>query len=260
MNTIKPGLFSLTVAILVLLFLALPILIIFPLAFSQSGYLTFPPPGFSLRWMEKVLTSAEWLSSLWLSFRISVISTLLAMILSLLMALVLVRSRFAGKKIIYVLVLLPLIVPNIISALALFFFFSAADIFNSISAIIIGHAVIALPVATIIISSTLQGIDSQLEYSAMSLGAGNFTVFRRITFPLAAPGMISAAIFSFLSSFDELLIALFMAGNSIQTLSVRIWNNVQFELDPTIAAVSVLLVLITIIFLLAANFLTKQKQ
>ncbi|MCG8158911.1 ABC transporter permease [Brenneria goodwinii] len=259
MNTIKPGLFSLTIAILVLLFLALPITIIFPLAFSQTAYLTFPPSGFSLRWMERVLTNPDWLDSLWLSFRISVMSTLLAMVFSLLMALALVRYRFSGKKIIYVLILLPMIVPNIISALALFFFFSDIDVFNSISAIIIGHAIIALPVATIIISSTLQGIDSQLEYSAMSLGAGNFTVFRRITFPLAAPGIISAAIFSFLSSFDELLIALFMAGNSVQTLSVRIWNSVQFELDPTIAAVSVLLVLITIVFLLAANFLTKQR-
>ncbi|CPR21666.1 ABC transporter permease [Brenneria goodwinii] len=259
MNTIKPGLFSLTIAILVLLFLALPIIIIFPLAFSQTTYLTFPPSGFSLRWMERVLTNPDWLDSLWLSFRISVMSTLLAMVFSLLMALALVRYRFSGKKIIYVLILLPMIVPNIISALALFFFFSDIDVFNSISAIIIGHAIIALPVATIIISSTLQGIDSQLEYSAMSLGAGNFTVFRRITFPLAAPGIISAAIFSFLSSFDELLIALFMAGSNVQTLSVRIWNSVQFELDPTIAAVSVLLVLITIVFLLAANFLTKQR-
>ncbi|QTF09225.1 ABC transporter permease [Brenneria izadpanahii] len=259
MNTIKPGLFSLAVAILVLLFLALPIIVIFPLALSQTAYLSFPPSGFSLRWVEKVLTNPDWLDSLWLSFRISVVSTLLAMILSLSMAIALVRYRFSGKKIIYVLILLPMIVPNIISALSLFFFFSDVDIFNSISAIIIGHTIIALPVATIIISSTLQGIDSQLEYSAMSLGASNFTVFRRITFPLAAPGMVTAALFSFLSSFDELLIALFMAGNSVQTLSVRIWNSVQFELDPTIAAVSVLLVLITIVFLLTANFLTKQR-
>lgn len=259
MNTIKPGLFSLIMAILVLLFLALPILIIFPLAFSQSAYLTFPPPGFSLRWMEKVLTSAEWLGSLWLSFRISVISTLLAMIFSLFLALALVRYRFTGKRIIYVLVLLPLIVPNIISALALFFFFSDADIFNSASAIIIGHAVISLPVATIIMSSTLQGIDSQLEYSAMSLGAGNFTVFRRITFPLAAPGMVSAALFAFLSSFDELLIAMFMADNETQMLSVQIWNNVQFQLDPTIAAVSALLILITVVTLLTANLITRRR-
>ncbi|MEC5317806.1 ABC transporter permease [Brenneria populi subsp. brevivirga] len=259
MNTVKPGLFSLVMAMLVLLFLALPIIIIFPLALSPTAYLTFPPKEFSLRWMEKVLTSPEWLGSIWLSFRISVVSALLTMIFSFLMALALVRYRFIGKKIIYVLVLLPMIVPNVISALALFFFFSAVDVFNSISAIIIGHAVIALPVATIIISSTLQGIDRQLEYSAMSLGASDFTVFRRITFPLAAPGMISATIFSFLSSFDELLIAMFMADNDTQTLSVQIWNNVQFQLDPTIAAVSVLLVSITIMTLLTANLITKQR-
>lgn len=259
MNTIKPGLFSLIMAILVLLFLTVPIIVIFPLALSPTANLTFPPSGFSLRWMEKVLTSPEWLGSLWLSFRISVVSALLTMIFSLLMALALVRYRFTGKKIIYVLILLPMIVPNVISALALFFFFSAVEVFNSVSAIIIGHAVVALPVATIIISSTLQGIDRQLEYSAMSLGASDFTVFRRITFPLAAPGMISAAIFSFLSSFDELLIAMFMADNDTQMLSVQIWNNVQFQLDPTIAAVSVLLVCITIMTLLTANLITKQR-
>ncbi|PWC19073.1 ABC transporter permease [Brenneria roseae subsp. roseae] len=257
MNRNKPGFISLALSTLVLLFLALPIIIIFPLAFNDANYLAFPPQGFSLRWMEKVLSSADWLSSLWLSFRIATISTILAMILSILMAMALVRFRFRGKTIIYALILLPMIVPNIISALSLFFFFSAVEIADSVSAIIIGHAVISFPIATIIISSSLQGIDSQLEYAAMSLGASGFTVLRRITFPLAAPGMISAAIFSFLSSFDELLISMFMAGNDVQTLSVRIWNNIQFELEPTIAAVSVLLILITVVMLLTANFMTK---
>ncbi|MCV9878060.1 ABC transporter permease [Brenneria izbisi] len=258
MNRNKPGFLSLILSMLVLLFLALPIIIIFPLAFNEANYLAFPPSGFSLRWMEKVLSNAEWLDSLWLSFRIAFISTILAMFLSLLMAIALVRFHFAGKRIIYALILLPLIVPNIISALSLFFFFSAIDVIDNVGAIIIGHTIISLPIATIIISSTLQGIDSQLEYAAMSLGAGNFTVLRRITFPLAAPGMISAAIFSFLSSFDELLIAMFMAGNNAQTLSVRIWNNIQFELEPTIAAVSVLLIMITMVMLLTANLMTKR--
>ncbi|PWC13623.1 ABC transporter permease [Brenneria roseae subsp. americana] len=257
MNRNKPGFVSLALSTLVLLFLALPIIIIFPLAFNDANYLAFPPQGFSLRWMEKVLSSADWLNSLWLSFRIATISTILAMILSVLMAMALVRFRFKGKTIIYALILLPMIVPNIISALSLFFFFSAVEIADSVSAIIIGHAVISFPIATIIISSSLQGIDSQLEYAAMSLGASGFTVLRRITFPLAAPGMISAAIFSFLSSFDELLISMFMAGNDVQTLSVRIWNNIQFELEPTIAAVSVLLILITVVMLLTANLMKK---
>ncbi|MCL2894601.1 ABC transporter permease [Brenneria tiliae] len=258
MNTGRPGVFSLIMALLALLFLILPIVIIFPLAFNDANYLAFPPTGLSLRWMEKVLTNADWLHSLWLSFRIAIMSTILAMILSVLMAMALVRFRFKGKTIIYALILLPMIVPNIISALSLFFLFSNIDIFNSITAIVIGHAIISLPVATIIISSTLQGIDSQLEYAAMSLGASGFTVLKRITFPLAAPGMIAAAIFSFLSSFDELLISMFMAGNNMQTLPVRIWDNIQFELEPTIAAVSVLLILITVVMLLTANLMTKR--
>ncbi|MFC3395148.1 ABC transporter permease [Brenneria rubrifaciens] len=259
MNRNKPGFFSLILSMLVLLFLVLPIIIIFPLAFNDASYLAFPPTGFSLRWMEKILNDADWRYSLWLSFRIAIMSTVLAMLLSVLMAMALVRFRFTGKRLLYALILLPMIVPNIISALALFFFFSAVDIVDSVSAIVIGHAVIAFPIATIILSSTLQGIDRQLEYAAMSLGASDFTVLRRITFPLAAPGMISAAIFSFLSSFDELLISMFMAGNDVPTLSVRIWNNIQFELEPTIAAVSVLLILITVVMLLTTNLMTKLR-
>ncbi|WP_409306198.1 ABC transporter permease [Pectobacterium sp. B1J-3] len=258
MNQNKLGFFSVTLSILVLLFLALPIIIVFPLAFNDANYLAFPPQSFSFRWMEKVLGSTDWLSSLWLSFRIAVVSTLVAMVLSILMAMALVRFRFRGKAVIYALILLPMIVPNVISALSLFFFFSSVDIIDSVSAIIIGHAIISFPIATIIISSTLQGIDSQLEYAAMSLGANDFTVLTRITFPLAAPGMISAAIFSFLSSFDELLISMFMAGHDVQTLSVRIWNNIQFELEPSIAAVSVLLILVTVSMLLLANLITKR--
>ena len=259
MNHRRLGFFSRFCAALVLVFLALPILIIFPLALSETEYLSFPPTGFSLRWLDAVVTDPGWLSSLWLSFKIAVGSTLLAVVLSTLAALALVRARFAGKQLVYALILLPMIVPNIISAIAMFFFFADFDLFGSTGSIIVGHAIIALPIAIIIISATLQGMDSRLENAALSLGASRFTAFRRITLPLAAPGIASACIFAFLSSFDELLIAMFMAGSEAQTLPVRIWNAVLFQLDPTIAAISALLVLVSVVALLFANLLSRQR-
>jgi len=259
MNAGKVGWATRVAAIAVLAFLAVPILIIFPLALSPSEYLTFPPQGLSLRWLETVLDSADWRSSIWLSFQIAVGSTLLAVALSVLAALALVRGRFRFKQLVYALILLPMIVPNIISAIAMFFFFAdSAAAFGSTVAIIIGHAVVALPIAVIILSATLQGVDGRLENAALSLGAGRYTAFRRITLPLIAPGIASACIFAFLSSFDELLIAMFMAGSTAQTLPVRIWNSVLFQLDPTIAAVSALLVVVSVIALLAANLLARR--
>ena len=259
MTTRKVGAATTAAAIAVLAFLALPIVIIFPLALSPSEYLTFPPQGLSLRWLETVLASADWRGSIWLSLRIALGATALAVVLSVLAALALVRGRFRFKQLVYALILLPMIVPNIISAIAMFFFFAdAGGAFGSTLAIVIGHAVVSLPIAVIILSATLQGVDGRLEHAALSLGANRYTAFRRITLPLIAPGIASACIFAFLSSFDELLIAMFMAGSTAQTLPVRIWNSVLFQLDPTIAAVSALLVVVSVIALLAANLLARR--
>lgn len=260
MNENATGLATRLTAAAVLCFLALPILIIFPLALSPTEYLTFPPQGFSLRWLEAVLMSPGWRGSIWLSFKIAVGSTLLAVVLSILAALALVRGRFRFKQIVYAIILLPMIVPNIISAIAMFFFFAEkGSAFGSTLAIVIGHAIIALPIAIIILSSTLQGVDGKLENAALSLGANRYTAFRRITLPLIAPGVASACIFAFLSSFDELLIAMFMAGSTTQTMPVRIWNSVLFQLDPTIAAVSALLVIVSVLSLLIANLLARRS-
>jgi putative spermidine/putrescine transport system permease protein len=207
-----------------------------------------------------VVSSPQWLDSAWLSLRIAVISAIMAVALSLSTAIALVRGDIRFKQGLYALILLPMIAPNIISAIAMYFFFAKVNYFSGAVAISVGHAVLAIPIATIIISSTLQGVDQRLENAAMTLGATRFTAFRRITMPLIAPGIASACIFAFLSSFDELLVALFMGDRGTQTLPVRIWSSVTFQLDPSIAAVSAILVLISVAALLAANFLTRKPR
>lgn len=253
-----PGPLVVAAAIMTLLFLAVPILIIFPLALTSSDYLSFPPPGYSLKWLSSILTDPAWMASIWFSFKAALLSTVLGVAISLLAALALVRHQFRFKQAMYALILLPMIVPNVISAMAMFFFFGDIGL-DGMMSIVVGHTVVAIPVAVIILSATLQGFDARLENAAMSLGASRVTAFRRITLPIIAPGLMSACIFAFLSSFDELLISLFLAGSSGQTLPVRIWNAVLFQLDPRIAAVSALLVLVSIVALLAANFFGRRK-
>ncbi|MVA23863.1 ABC transporter permease [Agrobacterium vitis] len=260
MNARSIGLSTKIISFFVLLFLAIPILIIVPLALNSGNYLRFPPQSLSLRWMEEILGSAAWLDSAWTSFKIAFGATILSIVVSLLAAIALVRGRFAMKQAVYALILLPMIVPNIISAIAMFFFFSDMPQIPSSLAIVIGHTILAIPIATIILSATLQGVDGRLENAALSLGADRITAFRRVTLPLIAPGIASAFIFAFLSSFDELLIAMFMAGTSTQTLPVRIWNSVLFQIDPSIAAVSVMLILVSVVCLLLANILAARSK
>jgi len=259
-NSHRVGFLTSGLAVTVLLFLILPIVIIFPLAFNSSDYLSFPPESLSVRWVREVVTSPGWLASAWLSLRIAVVATVIAIALSLLTAIALVRGNIRFKHGLYALILLPMIVPNIISAIAMYFFFAEVNDFSSVAEISIGHAVLAIPIATIIIASTLQGVDQRLENAAMTLGATRFIAFRRITMPLIAPGIASACIFAFLSSFDELLVAMFMGDRNTQTLPVHIWSSVTFQLDPSIAAVSAILVLISVAALLAANFLTRKPR
>lgn len=254
------GPFTRCVAIFVLLFLAVPIIIIFPLAFNSSDYISFPPEHFSFRWVIAVLSNAEWLSSSWLSLKIAAISTVFSAGISVPTAIALVRGRLPFKQAIYALILLPMIVPNIIAAIAMFFFFASLPAVNAVAAIVIGHVVLSFPIAVIILSSTLQGVDQRLEQAALSMGASHLTAFRRITLPLIAPGIASAGIFAFLSSFDELLVAMYLSNHGVETLPVRIWNSVNFQLDPSIAAVSALLVLVSIVALLLANLLSNRAR
>lgn len=256
----KTGLLTALLAAVTLLFLVLPILIIFPLAFGSSEYLRFPPPGWTLRWMREILGSPEWVSSMLLSLRIAVMASVLAVCLGLATSFALVRGDFPLKRVIYAVILLPMIVPNIISAIAMFFFFSEIPTLPSTLSIVIGHTVLSIPITVIILASTLQGVDPQLENAALSMGADRLTAFRHVTLPLAVPGVVSAAIFAFLNSFDELLVAMFLAGTQTQTLPVRIWNSVMFQISPAIAAVSVLLIVVSVACLLAANFASARAR
>jgi len=239
-------------------FLMLPFVVIVPISFSSAPYLTFPPPGLSLQWYERFFGRAQWLDSIWVSVQVAGLSTVLTTALGLTAALALVRGRFPGKTAVYAAILAPMIVPVIVTAIATFFLFSRLGMVGTVLAMALGHTVVALPVTVIVVSATLAGFDRRLEHAAISLGASPLTAFRRVTLPIIAPGVISGALFAFLTSFDELMIPLFLGGPRAETLAVRIWNSVNLEIEPTIAAVSTFLIVIAVLVLAAASLLKRR--
>ena len=247
-------------AALGILFLVGPLLVIVPISFSPAQYLTFPPTGFSLQWYERFFGRREWMDSVWVSLQVATLSMVLTVILGMLASLPLVRGQFRGKTMIYSIILAPMIVPVIVTATGTFFFFSKLGMLGTVGAIALGHTIVALPIVVIIVSATLQGFDERLEQAAISLGASPVTAFRRITLPMIAPGVVSGALFAFLTSFDELIIPLFLGGPNAQTLAVRIWNSVLLEIEPTIAAVSTFLIGVALLVLLLAGLLKRARN
>src|SRR5215468_4180245 len=244
----------------VLLFLIAPVIIILIVSFSGADYLSFPPPYLSLRWYQRFLGTPSWRQAIGVSTQVALLTMLFATALGLAAAIALVRGRFRGKGVVYAVLLSPMIVPTIITAIGLYFFFVKLKATGSILAMAVGHTVLALPVVVIIITATLPGFDLRLELAALSLGASRVTALRRVPLPLIAPGVVSAALFAFLTSFDELLIPLFLAGVEVQTLTVRVWNSLLLEVDPTIAAVSSFLIAVTCAVLGASALLRRRTD
>jgi putative spermidine/putrescine transport system permease protein len=253
----------------VFLYLVLPNVIVIPISFTRHAvFLSFPGHGFTL---ENFLSffgvagatrygSGQWLPATMTSLVVAMAVVVIAVPLGSLAAYGLVRGDFPGKGCIAYLILSPLVIPVIITAVALFMFFSRFMRFMIGSVVSVGpvelplgfvvaHTILALPYVVVIVSATLRGIDPILEQAAMSLGASRLTTLRRTVLPLMAPGIAAAAFFAFLTSFDELIIALFLSTPRVMTLPKRMWDGIRFEVDPTIAAVSTLLVFLTVLLL-----------
>jgi putative spermidine/putrescine transport system permease protein len=227
------------------LVLIAPIVIVCVLAFSGQGYLRFPPESFSLRWFTTFFGDARWRAALWSSTLIALVACAISTVTGFFSAYALVRSDIRGKKIIISFMLLPVIVPSVITAIAMYLLSAQLGLLGNVIWIGFCHAVVGLPIVLLILLSTLQGIDINLERAALGLGASQSRVFLKIVVPIALPGILSAALFAFLASFDELIISLFLTGVRAQTLPVRIWNSLHLEIEPVIAAVSAFLIGIT---------------
>lgn len=232
------------------LVLMMPIAIVLILAVGDQTYLRFPPESFSLRWFVTFFGDPRWQRALGSSVLIASIACVIATASGFFAAYAFVRSDLRAKKLLLSFMLLPIIIPHVITAIAMYFMSGPLKLVGNVVWIGLCHATVALPIVLLILLSSLQGVDVNLERAALSLGSSRFGVFTRVVIPLAFPGILSAALFAFLASFDELIISLFLAGVRSETLPVRIWNSLHLQVEPVIAAVSAFLIGVTGLVLL----------
>ncbi|MDX3666218.1 ABC transporter permease [Streptomyces europaeiscabiei] len=238
------------VATVILLFLALPIVVIVVTSFSNNAFAAFPPEAWTLNWYKALFADgSKWPAALSLSALIAALSTVFSLLIGVTAATALVRSELPLRSAVFALVLGPLLIPQIVTALGLFLLFEPAAMLGSPLAIALGHTVLASPIAVLILIATLRGIDERLEDAAASMGAGRLAIARKITFPLAAPGIIAAAIFSFITSFDEFYISQFLSSVDTVTLPVQVYNSLTFDIDPSVTAISAILIAFAIVAL-----------
>lgn len=252
---------------LIFLFLILPILVIIPLSFNAQPYftytremLTLDPDGFSLRWYQEFFSSSSWIASIKNSFLIGLASTVLATVLGTLAALGLSRRNMPMRGFIMGILISPMIVPLIISAAGMYFFYSSIGLAQTYTGVVLAHAALGTPFVVITVTATLVGFDRSLTRAASSLGANPITVFRRVTLPLILPGVVSGALFAFITSFDEIVIVLFIAGVEQRTIPREMWSGIREQISPTILAVATILVLLSIALLTTLELLRRRSE
>ncbi|MBB6342438.1 putative spermidine/putrescine transport system permease protein [Pseudomonas fluvialis] len=245
---------------LVLLFLVLPILVIVPLSFNSGSFLVYPLQGLSMRWYADFFTSAEWMRSLTNSMIVAPAATLLAMVFGTLAAIGLTRGEFRGKALVMSLLISPMVAPVVIVGVASYLFFAPLGLGNSYISLILVHAVLGVPFVIITVSATLQGFNYNLVRAAASMGASPLLAFRKVTLPLIAPGVISGALFAFATSFDEVVVTLFLAGPEQATLPRQMFSGIRENLSPTIAAAATLLIGFSIVMLLTLEWLRGRSE
>ena len=245
---------------LILLFLILPVLVIIPLSFNSGTFLVYPLQGFSLRWYEEFFTASEWLRALKNSLIIAPAATVLAMVFGTLASIGLTRGEFRGKALLMGILISPMVVPVVIVAVASYLFFAPLGLGNSYISLILVHAVLGVPFVIITVTATLQGFNQNLVRAAASLGSPPLTAFFRVTLPLIAPGVISGALFAFATSFDEVVVTLFLAGPEQATIPRQMFSGIRENLSPTIAAAATLLIGFSVVMLLTLEWLRGRSE
>jgi putative spermidine/putrescine transport system permease protein len=244
----------------VLIFLVAPALVIVPLSFNSESFFSFPMPGLSLRWYEEFFTSERWLTALRNSVFVATISTASATVLGTVAAFGLTRPQFPFRGLVTAILLLPMIVPLIISAVGLYFFYAWSGLLNSFTGLILAHIALATPFVVITVTAALSGFDDSLWRAASSLGAPPLTTFRKVVLPLIFPGVASGALFAFIVSFDEVIVVLFIVGAEQRTLPRQMFSGIREQISPTITAAATFLIVLSIAVFTAIELLRRRSE
>lgn len=257
----------LLICTLIFAFLIIPILIIFPLSFNAEPYFTFTPEmlafdpaGYTTKWYREFFESATWQAAVRNSLTIAVFSTLIATFLGTLAALGLSRKEFPYKTAIMGLLISPMVVPLIISAAGMFFFYSRIGLQGTHVGVILAHAALASPFVVITVTATLVGFDHSLTRAAASLGSSPTRTFFQITVPLITPGVISGALFAFITSFDEVVVVLFVGSVNQRTIPWAMFSGIREQISPTILAVATILIIFSILLLTVMELLRRRNE
>lgn len=245
---------------LILLYLILPVLVTIPLSFNTEPYFSYPMPGFSLRWYEEIFHNPLWLLSMKNSLIIGFFATVLATSLGTIAALGLSKRDLPYKGLIMALLASPMIVPIVITAVGMYFFYSKVGLANSLPGLILAHAALGTPFVVITVTATLVGFDYRLVRAAASLGASPLYTFFKVTLPLVLPGMISGALFAFGTSFDEVVVVMFVGGIEQRTIPRQMWTGIREELNPTILAVATILTMLSVLLLITLEMLRRRNE
>ncbi len=245
---------------LVLLFLIAPILAIVPLSFNAEPYFTYPMPGLSLRWYEDFFGNERWTGALFLSIKLAITVTIVSTALGTMAALGLSRAHLPARSVILGILLLPMIVPVIVVAVAVFMSFGYFGLIGTFTGLALAHTALATPFVVIAVTSTLTNFDWSLQRAAQGLGAPPVTVFRRVILPLILPGVISGALFAFVTSFDEVVVALFLSSAEQRTLPKQMFSGIREMISPTITAAATVQVVLSICLLIGVELLRRRSE
>jgi ABC-type spermidine/putrescine transport system permease subunit II len=244
----------------VLVFVLAPIVVILPMAFSETEYLTFPPEGFTLDWFGAYFGSGPWMDATWLSLKVAALTAVATAVIGTMATYAMVRGGSGFGAFFQVVLISPIVVPHIALAVALYLFFNKVGLDGTTAGYVLAHTVLAMPFVVFTVAAALSRVDADLEAAAMSCGASRLTAFRQVTLPLIMPNVASGGLFAFIISFDEPVVSFFLAGIRDKTLPRRMFDDIEQNLTPVIPAVAVVLTVLSLTILFGVAYLRARAQ
>jgi putative spermidine/putrescine transport system permease protein len=258
-HTCARGRLVVAVATIVYIYLVVPTILIVPISFGNRTELLFPPATYTLDLYRDFFESSSWLEATWRSARNAIAVAFLSLLLGVPGAYALARIDFPGKRLLVSLLLSPILVPVVVIALGLYFYYAALGLVGTLTGLILAHTMYVMPFVVISISAGLAQLDEQLETAAVIMGATRLRIFLQVVLPNLVPSLLSAGLFAFLMSFDEVVIAWFITGPSTSTLPVKMYSSIRWENTPVLAAVASLLTLLSVVICLAAALVIRRR-
>ena len=244
---------------LIFIFLLLPTILVIPMSFSDTKFLTFPPEGFTLGWYESFFTNDRWTAPTWLSLELAAIVTVASLVIGIMASLALVRGKLPGKRALHIFILSPMMTPLIVTGFAVYGVYAKMHLIGTTLGMVIAHIIICVPYVILVVTANLYRFDLSLERAARNLGAGPIRTFFYVTLPIILPGVLAGAIFSFIESLDELVLVLFLIGTKKMTLPLRMFSEIQFRINPTVAAASTVFIVVAVGTVLAMAVIQKKE-